>query len=66
MRKRLITAGEVTVNGKVVTELGTKADAESDHIKVRGKLINPSLKRQRESLRAAEQAEGISFECFRS
>ncbi|HKO95386.1 MAG TPA: pseudouridine synthase [Pyrinomonadaceae bacterium] len=43
--EELITAGEVTVNGKVVTELGTKADAEVDHIKVRGKLINPTLKK---------------------
>jgi 23S rRNA pseudouridine2605 synthase len=44
--EQLITAGEVTVNGKVVTELGTKADPEIDHIKVRGKLINPSLERR--------------------
>jgi len=44
--EQLITGGEVTVNGKVVTELGTKADPETDHIKVRGKLINPSLKRR--------------------
>src|SRR6266576_2676719 len=44
--EQLITAGEVTVNGKVVTELGTKADPETDHIKVRGKLINPSLERR--------------------
>ena len=43
--EELITAGQVTVNGKVVTELGTKADAETDHIKVRGKLINPALQR---------------------
>jgi 23S rRNA pseudouridine2605 synthase len=41
--EQLILNGEVTVNGKVVTELGTKADAEKDHIKVRGKLINPKL-----------------------
>jgi 23S rRNA pseudouridine2605 synthase len=41
--EELITAGEVTVNGKVVTELGTKADPAEDHIKVRGKLINPLL-----------------------
>ena len=39
----LIANGEVTINGKVVTELGTKADPEKDHIKVRGKLINPLL-----------------------
>lgn len=41
--EELITSGQVTVNGKVVTELGTKADAQRDHIKVRGKLINPAL-----------------------
>jgi 23S rRNA pseudouridine2605 synthase len=41
--EELITAGEVTVNGKVVTTLGTKADPERDHIKVRGRLINPRL-----------------------
>jgi 23S rRNA pseudouridine2605 synthase len=37
----LITEGRVRVNGQVVTELGTKADASKDHIKVDGKLINP-------------------------
>ena len=41
--EELITAGEVTVNGEVVTELGTKADPAKDHIKVRGKLINTKL-----------------------
>lgn len=44
--EQLIAAGEVTVNGKVVTALGTKADPETDHIKVRGKLINTALKRR--------------------
>src|SRR5918911_2300814 len=39
----LIEAGEVTVNGEVVRELGTKADPARDHIKVRGRLINPLL-----------------------
>jgi 23S rRNA pseudouridine2605 synthase len=42
--EELITAGRVTVNGKVVTELGAKADPETDHIKVNGRLINPALK----------------------
>lgn len=42
--EELISSGRVTVNGKVVTELGTKADPEKDHIKVNGKLINPRLK----------------------
>ncbi|MFN2500912.1 MAG: pseudouridine synthase [Pyrinomonadaceae bacterium] len=41
--EELISAGEVTVNGEIVTELGTKADPEKDHIKVRGKLINTKL-----------------------
>jgi pseudouridine synthase len=41
--EELILAGQVSVNGKVVRELGTKADPAEDHIKVRGKLINPTL-----------------------
>ena len=39
--EELLKAGAVTVNGRVVSELGSKADAERDHIKVSGKLINP-------------------------
>ena len=39
--EELISEGRVRLNGKVVTELGTKADASKDHIKVDGKLINP-------------------------
>ena len=35
----MIREGRVTVNGRVVTELGSKADAGRDHIKVDGKLI---------------------------
>lgn len=35
----MIRTGRVTVNGRVVTELGSKADAARDHIKVDGKLI---------------------------
>lgn len=41
--EKLIEAGEVSVNGEIVTEQGTKADAETDHIKVQGKLINPKI-----------------------
>ncbi|MBA3441222.1 MAG: rRNA pseudouridine synthase [Pyrinomonadaceae bacterium] len=41
--EEMITAGEVTVNGQVVNTLGAKADPVRDHIKVRGKLINPLL-----------------------
>ncbi len=39
--EELIAEGRVRVNGTVVTELGSKADAGKDHIKVDGKLINP-------------------------
>jgi 23S rRNA pseudouridine2605 synthase len=37
-----ITQGRVTVNGKAVTELGSKADLEHDHIKVDGRLLRAS------------------------
>ena len=36
----LITAGRVMVNGKTVTELGTKVDPERDHVKVDGKHLS--------------------------
>src|SRR5262249_37728718 len=45
--EEIIVKGEVTVNGAVVTQLGAKADPERNHIKVRGKLINPELCRAR-------------------
>src|ERR1700737_2092436 len=37
--EELITGGLVSVNGKTVTELGSKADSETDHIRVNGKLL---------------------------
>ncbi len=37
--EELITDGRVVVNGQVVTQLGTKADPEVDHIRVDGKLL---------------------------
>jgi len=37
--EEMIRTGRVTVNGRVVTELGTKADPGRDHVKVDGKLI---------------------------
>ena len=37
--EELITSGRVAVNGQTVTELGTKADPERDHIRVNGKLL---------------------------
>jgi 23S rRNA pseudouridine2605 synthase len=39
----LIINGDVSVNGAIITEPGTKADAEKDHIKVHGKLINSKI-----------------------
>jgi 23S rRNA pseudouridine2605 synthase len=36
----IILEGRVIVNGKVVTELGTRADASKDHIRVDGKLLH--------------------------
>jgi 23S rRNA pseudouridine2605 synthase len=38
--EQIIIEGRVTVNGRMVTELGTKADLEQDHIKVDGKLLH--------------------------
>ncbi len=35
----MMRAGRITLNGRVVTELGTRADPDRDHIKVDGKLI---------------------------
>src|SRR6202162_5324513 len=37
--EQLIREGRVAVNGAVITELGSKADAERDHVKVDGKHI---------------------------
>jgi 23S rRNA pseudouridine2605 synthase len=37
--EELISSGRVAVNGAVITELGSKADPERDHIRVDGKLL---------------------------
>src|SRR5438105_5609927 len=42
--EELIKQGRVTVNGKIVDELGAKANPETDDVKVNGRLINPLLK----------------------
>ena len=52
----MITEGRVQVNGKVVTELGTKADAGRDHIRVDGKLLQGA---GAAALLRAEQAQGL-------
>ena len=38
--EKLMAEGRVVVNGTVITELGSKADIERDHIKVDGRLIH--------------------------
>ena len=38
--EQLILEGRVMVNGSVITELGTKADPDHDHIKVDGKRVH--------------------------
>ena len=40
--EQLILSGQVRVNGRVVTELGTKADASKDKIEAAGKPVEPS------------------------
>lgn len=37
--EEIILEGRVTINGRRVTELGTKADLAKDHVKVDGKLL---------------------------
>jgi len=39
--EQLILEGRVTVNGTAITELGSKADLERDHIRADGKLLKP-------------------------
>lgn len=43
--EKMITSGLVEVNGKTVTELGSKADIEHDHIRVNGKLLHGAEQR---------------------
>jgi 23S rRNA pseudouridine2605 synthase len=43
--EEMIRSGLITVNGRAVTELGTKADQSRDHIKVAGKLLRPESER---------------------
>jgi 23S rRNA pseudouridine2605 synthase len=38
--EQMILEGRVTVNGAIITELGSKADLDHDHVKVDGKLLH--------------------------
>lgn len=42
--EQMILDGRVTVNGEIVSELGSKADFQRDHIKVDGRLLHPPKK----------------------
>jgi 23S rRNA pseudouridine2605 synthase len=44
--EELITSGHVQVNGTTITELGSKADSETDHIRVNGKLLRASAEQR--------------------
>lgn len=55
----LITEGKVTVNGKIVSTLGEKADPANDHIKVEGKLINPKLEQKTETYLLLNKPKGV-------
>ena len=52
--EELIVEGRVTVNGKTITELGSKADIEHDHIKVDRP---PAARAQAPHLHRAQQAQ---------
>jgi 23S rRNA pseudouridine2605 synthase len=43
--EELISSGHVQVNGTTITELGSKADPETDHIRVNGKLLQREQQR---------------------
>jgi 23S rRNA pseudouridine2605 synthase len=43
--EEMISSGLITLNGRVVTELGTKADEARDHIKIAGKRLRPENER---------------------
>jgi pseudouridine synthase len=43
--EQLILSGQVRVNGRVVTELGTKADADTDRIEAAGRVVKEPERR---------------------
>ncbi|GAC1668717.1 MAG: pseudouridine synthase [Candidatus Acidiferrum sp.] len=43
--EQLILSGQVRVNGRVITELGTKADAAADRIEAAGKVVESAERR---------------------
>ena len=45
MAEKMISEGRISVNGKIVTELGTKVDIRKNEIRVDGKLISTEVSR---------------------
>jgi 23S rRNA pseudouridine2605 synthase len=43
--EELIASGHVQVNGQTITALGSKADPETDHVRVNGKLLQAAAQR---------------------
>src|SRR2546429_7789203 len=43
--EQLILSGQVRVNGRVVTELGTKADAATDRVEAAGRVVKGAERR---------------------
>jgi 23S rRNA pseudouridine2605 synthase len=63
--EEMILAGRVTVNGETITELGSKADLQRDHVKVDGtllhaphKLVYIALNKPREVVTTVSDPEG--------
>jgi 23S rRNA pseudouridine2605 synthase len=63
--EKLIVEGRVTVNGKTITELGSKADLDTDHVKVDGNLLRApkrrlyiALNKPKECMTTASDPEG--------
>ncbi len=63
--EEIIVEGRVTVNGETVTELGSKADLATDHIKVDGRLLHApqrhtyiALNKPRECMTTVSDPEG--------
>ena len=61
--EQMITEGRVTVNGTIISELGSKADLERDHIKVDGKLLHRA---ETARLYRSEQTQGVCHHGVRS
>jgi 16S rRNA U516 pseudouridylate synthase RsuA-like enzyme len=53
--EEMIVSGRVRVNGKIVSELGSKVNPEHDHIQVDGKTVHA----RKASLYYSAQTEGL-------